>query len=515
MKFFIKSFYLVMAIFAMNGYIQNSYALPEFSEQQRLEKIQRVLPKIKKTYADYAKKNHFPAFAFGIMVDGKLVYSGAEGYADIEKKVPADIYSMFRIASMTKSFTAMAILKLRDNGQLKLDDPVSLYIPEIKNQRLTNDSPEITIRDLLTHSAGLPLDNAWGDRQLNMSNKDFVSLLKNGLSFSNAAGVSYEYSNLGFALLGMVIDKVSNMPYQEYIEKNIWQPLGMNDDSWEFSKIPSQKLAKGYHWNNTLWDQEKMLSDGAFGAMGGMISSIKSFSHYVALQQNAWPPRNEPEAGPIKRSSLREMQQAWRFHELNTHYEFLNGHKCALSSAYGYGLKWLRDCEGRTYVGHSGGLPGFGSNWFIMPDYGIGVILFANSTYAPAAEVNLQVLDELVKDANLRPRKILPTTLLKNRQAILVKLVQDWNNSDAVKFLADNFFLDSSLDGRKKESASLLEKIGRIIRIREVVPENQLSGYFIVEGEKANLKISFTLTPSASALIQEVRMKLIASDHTA
>ena len=79
------------------------------------------------------KKNHFPGVAFGVMVDGRLVYSGAEGYSDIEEKTLSDLHSMFRIASMTKGFTAMAILKLRDEGKLKLDDPVSLYIPEIKN----------------------------------------------------------------------------------------------------------------------------------------------------------------------------------------------------------------------------------------------------------------------------------------------------------------------------------------------------------------------------------------------
>ncbi|MFC3908306.1 serine hydrolase domain-containing protein [Legionella dresdenensis] len=515
MKFFVKTFCSFMAILTMNANIQKSYAHPEFSDKQRLEKIQQVFPKIKKIYQDYAEKNHFPAFAFGIMVDGKLIYSEAEGYVNIEKKIPSDPNSMFRIASMTKGFTAMAILKLRDNGQLKLDDPVSLYIPEIKNQHVTSDSSEITIRDLLTHSAGFPLDNAWGDRQLNMSKKELKILLKKGLSFSNTSGISYEYSNLGFALLGMVIDEVSKMPYQEYIEKNIWQPLNMNDVSWEVSKIPSQKLVQGYHWNKTQWNQEKMLSDGAFGAMGGMISSLNSFSHYVALQQDVWPPRNDPETGPVKRSSIREMQQAWRFQELNTHYQFLNGHQCTMSSAYGYGLKWLRDCEGRTYVGHSGGLPGFGSNWFIMPDYGIGVILFANSTYAPAAEVNLQVLNELVKDANLQPRVFPPTTLLKDRQAILVKLLQNWDNPDAITFLADNFFLDSSIAARKQESISFFEKTGGIIRINEVIPENLLSGHFIIEGKKANLKINFTLTPQNPALIQEVRMELIskACDH--
>ena len=512
LKFFIKSLYLLITMFTMNAHSQNAYIPPEFTDQHRLEKIQLVVPKIKKIYQGNAKKNHFPAFAFGIMVDGKLVYSDTEGYVNIEKKIPSDPHSMFRIASMTKSFTAMAILKLRDEGKLKLDDPLSLYIPEIKNQYLTNDSPEITIRDLLTHSAGLPLDNAWGDRQLNMSRKEFINLLKKGFSFSNAPGVSYEYSNLGFALLGMVIDEVSGIPYQDYIEKNIWQPLGMIEASWDIASVSSQKLVQGYRWNKTQWDREKMLSDGAFGSMGGMISSIEAFSYYVALQQKAWPPRDDPETGPIKRSSIREMQQAWRFQELNTHYQFLNGHKCTMTSAYGYGLKWLRDCEGKTYVGHSGGLPGFGSNWLIMPDYGIGVILFVNSTYAPAAEINLQVLAKLIKDADLQPRKLPPTILLKDRQATLVKLLQDWNPSDAMTFFADNFFLDSSLNARKKQSISLFKKAGAIIRTGNIIPENQLSGHFIMEGKKANLKISFMLTPQNPALIQEIHMELIPKE---
>src|SRR6202023_1605842 len=103
------------------------------------------LPIIDSIYKQYAEKNHFPGYAFGIMVDGQLIYTGSGGYTDIKKHTPVTPQSLFRIASMTKSFTAMAILKLRDEGKLKLDDPVYLYIPEIKNQKLTHDPPVITI----------------------------------------------------------------------------------------------------------------------------------------------------------------------------------------------------------------------------------------------------------------------------------------------------------------------------------------------------------------------------------
>jgi CubicO group peptidase (beta-lactamase class C family) len=493
----------------MTSNSQSFYIPSDFADANRIQKIQQSFTKIKKIYDAYANKNHFPAFAFGILVDGKLIYSDAWGYVNLEKKIPSNQSAMFRIASITKSFTAMAILKLRDEGKLTLDDAVSLYIPEIKNHYLTLDSPNMTIRDLLTHSAGLPLDNAWGDRQLNMSKKALSALLKEGLSFSNIPGISYEYSNLGFALLGMVIDKVSEMPYQDYIEKNIWQPLGMSNDSWEISNVPSTTLAQGYHWNKQFWIPEEMLADGAFGAMGGMISSIETFSHYVALQQSAWPPRDDSDTGPIKRSSIREMQQPWRLQTINTYYQFLSGHTHTFSSAYGYGLTWLRDCKGRVYIGHSGGLPGFGSNWFIMPDYGLGVILFANGTYAPAATINLQVLEQLISDADLQPRKLLPSKRLKDRQLSLVNVLLNWNLSNDKTLFADNFFQDVSYEIRKKKSMSLFKKAGPIVHISELIPNNQLSGYFFMEGEEANLKISFTLTPQKKALIQDLYLELL------
>jgi CubicO group peptidase (beta-lactamase class C family) len=107
---------------------------------------------------------------------------------------------------MSKSFTAMAILKLRDEGKLNLDDPAYKYIPELKNLHYpTADAPHITIRHLLSHSAGFPEDNPWGDRQLADNDKDLMAFIGKQISFSNPPGIAYEYSNLGFALLGKII----------------------------------------------------------------------------------------------------------------------------------------------------------------------------------------------------------------------------------------------------------------------------------------------------------------------
>src|SRR5918995_2064792 len=97
----------------------------------------------------------------------------------------------------------------------------------LKRKYPTADAPFITIRHLMTHGAGFPEDNPWGDRQLADTDKDLMDFIGKQISFSNPPGIAYEYSNLGFALQGKIITKVSGMPYQDYIKKHIWEPLGM------------------------------------------------------------------------------------------------------------------------------------------------------------------------------------------------------------------------------------------------------------------------------------------------
>ena len=511
-----RIFIVAAVILSLNVYGQNktvalnpnaAYQPPAFEDGGRLKKMEVFFPIVEKIYKAYAEKNHFPGYAFGIMLDGKLVYSGSGGYSDIDKKIPATTQSMFRIASMSKSFTAMAILKLRDEGKLKLDDPVSNYIPEMKGQKLTTDAPEITIKNLLTHSAGFPEDNPWGDRQLADTDADLIVLIKKGISFSNDPGVAYEYSNLGFAMLGYIIKKVTGIPYSEYIEKNIWKPLGMNQAQWEYTRVPAKDLAHGYRWINDNWREEILLHDGIYGAMGGMITSVESFSKYVALHQAAWPVRNDAETGPVKRSSIREMHQPWRFNGLNANYQYPGGRVCATSSAYAYGLGWTRDCEGREYIAHSGGLPGFGSNWRILPEYGLGVILFANVTYAPTTPPNFSVLDTLIRLAQLKPRQLPASNILTRRRNELVKLLPDFTNAESSGIFAENFFSDYFTDVMKKEANAIFANAGKITKVGEVVPDNQLRGYFIMEGVKANIWVSFTLTPENPGLIQEYHIR--------
>ena len=480
-------------------------------DSYREEKISQAFPVIDKIFKDYADSNHLPGVAYGLVVDGKLVYKGNIGHTDIEKKIPVTSSSLFRIASMSKSFATMAILKLRDEGKLNLDDPAYFYIPELKKLKYpTADAPHITIRHLMTHGAGFPEDNPWGDRQLADTDKDLMDFIGKQISFSNPPGIAYEYSNLGFALLGKIITTVSGMQYQEYVKKNILEPLRMKTTTYEYADVAPDKLAHGYRWLNEKWNEETLLhdtKDGSWGAMGAMISSIDEFANYMAFHLSAWPPNNAKDDGPIKRSSVREMHHPWRWNGFNPTYKFPDGRTCPATTAYCYGLGWLKDCDGKTYIAHSGGLPGFGSQWRIMPDYGIGIVSFANRTYAPMGFVNLKVLDTIIKIAGLQPRQLPPSKILEQRKNELVKLLPDWNQIGQSGIFAENFFPDYPIDTLKKYAKELYVKAGKIISVTKVKAENQLRGSFIIEGEKTNIEISFTLSPENPPLIQEYHIR--------
>jgi CubicO group peptidase (beta-lactamase class C family) len=490
---------------------QKNYRPPTFTDPDRLAKIEALYPAIDKIYQDYAAKNHYPGLAYGLVVDGKLVHSGGFGYTDVAHKTPATPKSAFRIASMTKSITAMAILKLRDEGKLQLDAPVSNYIPEAaKLTYLTADAPAMTVRNLMTHSAGFPEDNPWGDRQLADTDDELLALLKNDVSFSNVPGVAYEYSNLAFAMLGRIITKVSGKPYQQYITETILKPLGMTHTEWEYTKVPADQLAHGYRWLNEQWVEEPLLHDGIYGAMGGLITSIEDFSRYVAFHLSAWPPRNDAETGPIKRSSVREMQLPRTFRDLNPGFRFPGGRVSPMINHYAYGLSWSRDGDGRDYVAHSGGLPGFGSQWRILPDYGIGIIAYGNLTYANLGTVNWAVLDTLLSTAKLKPRQLPVSAVLNQRKADLVGLLPNWTNADKSPIFAENFFPDQSLEARRKVAQALFAKIGKVVRVGELIPENQLRGHFVIEGEQSSVDVFFTLTPENPALIQQLDLHELA-----
>jgi CubicO group peptidase (beta-lactamase class C family) len=485
-----------------------TYAPPRFTDPDRVARLEGILPQVDALYRSYATNQHLPGMIYGVVLDGRLVGVGTHGFANLETHQPVTRETRFRIASMTKSFTALAILKLRDAGRLHLDDPVAKHFRAFRRvQPLTKDAPPVTLRHLLRMAGGFPQDDPWGDRRLADSVAELEALVTGGLSHANAPGVSWEYSNLGYALLGQVVTRASGRPYQEYITTEILKPLGMKDTVWEYAQVPARELALGYRWEHERWSPEPLLHDGTFGAMGGLITTVDDFARYVAFHLDAWPPRDDPESGPVRRATVREMHRPAEVTSVYLDPLVPEGGKpVARVGGYGFGLGWNLDTRGVVRVRHTGGLPGFGSEYRFLPDHGLAVISFANLTYAPMAGINAPVVDLLLDGARLPARELPPSPWLRTRAEQLAVILQTWPAKEMAEALAPNVFLDRALPDWQAELAAKLAKTGPIQTVGPLRPMNQLRGRFRLEGRAGSLEVFFTLTPEATPRIQELKV---------
>jgi CubicO group peptidase (beta-lactamase class C family) len=458
-----------------------------------------VFVEIDRLVHDFMEREHVPGAAWGIILDGTFVHRGTAGVRERATSAPVTPDTVFRIASMTKSFTAMAVLKLRDEGRLALDDPVERHVPELRGLRYpTNDSPAITIRHLLTHSAGFPEDNPWGDQQLSVTEDEFSEMLRRGLPFSTTPGVAYEYSNYGYAILGRVITNVAKMP----------RPLGLSATTLDPTSVPADRLAHGYRWEGARWSEEPLLPDGAFGAMGGMLTSLDDLARYVAVYLDAWPPRDGPEQGPIARASLREMQQAWRARPAVVTRDAA-GRPQLNAGGYGYGLRVTQTCEFEHVVAHTGGLPGFGSIMQWLPDYGAGFIAMGNRTYTGWGGVAAQALEILRRAGVIERRQPQPSDALRRARDEVSQLVIAWDDALADRIAAINLYRDRSKENRRQQIEALRAAVGACRPPdRFTFVENALRGTWTLDCERGDLDVTVTLAPTMPPLVQYLEVAL-------
>ncbi|MGZ8414749.1 MAG: serine hydrolase domain-containing protein [Gemmatirosa sp.] len=484
-------------------FLAPSAADAQFADPQRLAKLGAAFPAVDTLMRRFAERTHVPGIAYGIIVDGRLVHVGTAGLREVGSRAPVDTGTVFRIASMTKSFTALAILQLRDAGRLSLDDPAERYVPELTALRYpTSDSPKLTIRHLLTHSEGFPEDNPWGDQQLAASDAELSRMIRSGIPFSTAPGTAYEYSNFGFAILGRVVANVSGMPYTRYVTERVLRPLGMHSTWMEARAVPAQRLAHGYRRQDDQWLEEPALPDGSFGPMGGMLTSVSDLSRWVGFMLDAWPPRDGAERAPLSRASAREMQQVWRFAGATAARD-TSGGVTLNAGGYGYGLRVSQTCRHPISVSHTGGLPGFGSLMRWLPDRGVGIVALGNRTYTGWTPIAEQALELLARTGALQPRAPEPAPVLVERQRQVAQLVTRWDDALADSVAAMNLFLDESKVRRRDALARLRTQVGDDCRAEgPLVAENALRGGWRMRCGQGDLRVAITLAPTIPARVQ-------------
>lgn len=475
-----------------------------FADPERRAHLLAALPAIERDVAAAAQDGP-PGLAWGLVIDGELVAARALGLRSVADNAPVTTDTVFRIASMSKVFTALAVLKLRDEGKLNLDDTLGRHVSEARRwPRPTADSGPITLRHLLAHTSGFPEDNPQGDRQLGITPAQLSKWIEIGVPFSTATGSEFEYSNLGFVLLGRVVTNVASMPYQRYIAENIFRPLGMRDTTFDPAAVPPQRLARGHRKDGTAWADEPLLPDGEAGAMGGMLTTVADLSKFAAAMLAAWPPRSEPERGPLLRRTLREAQSGQGHPGL-----FVgrrggpSGPMHAVAYSYGFGLNSVQHCRWGHVVSHGGGLPGFGSDMRWLPQHGVGVVVFGNATYFGAARVSATVLDGLLATGALKSREPAPSAALQDAARRVAALVSQWRDEELSALAADNLLLDEPLARRREAFAKAASTLGACRPIA-LLPENALRGRQRLVCEQGWIDLTLTLAPTQPPLVQQL-----------
>ncbi|RLB47760.1 MAG: hypothetical protein DRI90_26020 [Deltaproteobacteria bacterium] len=302
-----------------------------------------------------------------VVLGRERIWAGSYGTRDRDGGEPIDVDTVFRIGSLTKLFTGLAILKLRDAGKLGLDDPVARHLPEIEQVRYpTTDSPRITIRHLVTHTSGLPrlgkLD--YFSRKEAVTEPELLAGLKD-LSLEAPPGEAEAYSNLGMSLAGLVVSRVSRQPYRDYVTEQLLEPLGMGASVWDQEAVPPDRLASGYRSENDSYRAGHHWRMGASEACGGMYSSAADMARFVGSQLDAWPARSDPPSGPVRRSSIRESH-------------LLAGP--GPSGARSFGINWGSISHPKLGFAatHAGGTLQYGATVWLLPERGLGLVLLAN-----------------------------------------------------------------------------------------------------------------------------------------
>jgi len=318
--------------------------------------------------ATYIKDNRLPGAAVGVVHGDRLAWWAGIGFADIASRRPPELTTLYRIASITKTFTGTAIMRLRDAGKLRLDDPIGRHLPEVAHLE------DVTIRRLLSHESGLqsePPGTDWRQARYEGSverNLARASELKTRVPPNS----QHKYSNLGVQLLGEVVARRSGMPYVDYVRTQLLEPIGMTNTAFEpLPDALKKQCATGY--GGRFVSDELALSATAptIWAEGGLWSCVEDLGRWISYQF-----RDDP--------TLREMHRP----------RYLVDDDWTEA----FGLAWYAvRRKDVIWVQHSGALHGFRSNVCFDPRHEVGAIALINGL----ADASLLAMDlgEIARDA--------------------------------------------------------------------------------------------------------------------
>ncbi len=321
-----------------------------------------------------------PGMSVAVVHDQATLWAKGFGTANLEMGVPATPKTIYRVASITKLFTATMLLQLRDAGKLSLDDPIEKFLPTFQIKSHFADSGPVTFRQVMTHMAGLPREcsiDRWAMSESPSIGAVLDSLRDSEMVFPPMA--KYKYSNLGIAILGHALEVAAGQGYAEYVTQHVLRPLGMSGSSFELSHQLKARMATGYF--TTAGEPPQVApprpDGGAFVPVGQLRSCVTDMARFLSFQFGDGTFRGRR---VLSGSSLREMHSP-------VHME--------PDWKTGTALGWLlrRVCNFPA-LDYDGGNPGFTTDVMIIPDLKLGIAVFTNTNTDPVSlsQASLELL---------------------------------------------------------------------------------------------------------------------------
>jgi len=436
------------------------------------------------------RESRLPGLSIGLIKNGELVYSRGFGFRDIERGLPATPGTIYGIGSITKSFTALAILKLAEEGRLSLQDQVEKYVP----LRLRALNEPVLVHHLLTHSSGIPalgyaeafingvlnLDSSW--LPLSAPN-DVLTFMSHASEWAVAKpGERFFYLNEGYVILGEIIRKVSGMPYDEYVTRHILKPLGMGRTYFKADDVNKDPdVAAPY-----IVDEEgrHLVSRFPFGITsdGGLLSNVIDMSRYVAMLIN------RGELNGVRVISREYLELAERKY-IDVPWRVIG------DEGYGYGLVVSDNFMGERLISHGGNVLVYTAYMAYMPARGVGVVVMANAQGYPLANVGMYALALML---NHDPDKEIGVFIRENTARLLEGVYESYGGAVRVRVSRRGDFLVLESTTKHTREATIL--------VPEEVRHDYARYFTLVNGVKTPAE--FHITNNGVELIYE-RFKLV------
>jgi CubicO group peptidase (beta-lactamase class C family) len=336
----------------------------------------RLVAKLDHLIGVEQRDKRYPSLAAAVLRDGELIWEKAVGAADVEARVEATPDTQYRVGSITKTFTAAAVMQLRDAGKLDLEDTL--------DQHVEGAAYSPSIRRLLSHASGLQRethDNSW--LTLRFAPPDELLATLADAEMVLPAGTRFHYSNLAFALLGIVVERVSGVAYMDYVRERLLEPLGLTRLSFE----SQQPAAKGYvaqPYADGVWKAVDV-ETGAWASAGQIWGTVGDLCRWGAFLA-------DPDEAILAKKSAEEMRTV---QVISEHDRWLTG--------YGLGLSLRRDGE-RILAGHTGSMPGHIAWLFFSPTENVVAAALTNTSEAALPALGLSLIGTTVEEWPVAPK---------------------------------------------------------------------------------------------------------------